>query len=226
MGSHGRNKNGKVRPNRCRLFATDFKVENGVPALALAGKPCKILLEALCQDPRLARFELMKAASRTPKDPDALNIEGLSATPQGRLLIGFRNHIPRGKALLVPLLNPNETIAGKAPLFGDPIELDLGGLGVRDLEWTGKSFFIIAGSFEGGHKSKLYRWNGLGSNPELLVVKHLGDYNPEAIIMYPQTDDLQILSDDGTRLVNGLEQKQIPNPEQRTFRSFWVEFDR
>src|SRR5262249_44507028 len=29
IGSHGRNKKGKERSNRCRLFATDIKVDNG-----------------------------------------------------------------------------------------------------------------------------------------------------------------------------------------------------
>ena len=109
-----------------------------------------------------------------PKEPDALNIEGLSATAEGHLLIGFRNPVPNGKALLVPLLNPNEAIDGQSPRFGDAIQLDLGGLGIRDIEWTGQAFFIIAGSFEGGHKSKLYRWNGPGTNPELLEGKASG----------------------------------------------------
>src|ERR1041385_7387829 len=132
IGSHGRNKNGKERSNRCRLFATDFKIEQGAPILTFAGKPCKTLLQSLIADPSLDRFHLSKAATLAPKEPEALNIEGLAAAPEGHLLIGFRNPIPEGKALLVPLLNPNEVIEGKAPQFDAPILLDLGGLGASN----------------------------------------------------------------------------------------------
>jgi hypothetical protein len=223
IGSHGRNKNGKERSNRCRLFATDFKIEQGAPILTFAGKPCKTLLQSLIADPSLDRFHLSKAATLAPKEPEALNIEGLAATPEGHLLIGFRNPIPEGKALLVPLLNPNEVIEGKAPQFDAPILLDLGGLGVRDIAWTGEDYLIIGGSFEGGHKSKLFRWKGPGTQPLKLEVKHFGDYNPEAIIVYPEHAGIQILSDDGTLRVNGVDQKDLPNPTQRTFRSFWLQ---
>jgi hypothetical protein len=34
--------------------------------------------------------------------PGGLNIEGLAATPDGQLLIGFRNPLSEGKALLLP----------------------------------------------------------------------------------------------------------------------------
>jgi hypothetical protein len=224
MGSHGRNKNGKLRPNRCRLFATEFQVENDRATLAPVGKPCKILLDVLCQDPRFARFDLTHAASLSPKEPGALNIEGLSATPDGHLLIGFRNPIPKEKALLIPLLNPNEVVEGQTPRFGAAIELDLGGLGVRDIEWTGKEYLIIAGSFAGGHKSRLYRWTGdAGTQPEWLKIKHFEDYNPEGLIFYPETAAIQIISDDGTLDVGGLPQKEVPDPTKRTFRSFWLE---
>jgi hypothetical protein len=222
-GSHGRNRDGKDRPNRCRLFATDFRMENGRVVLTLAGRPCKSLLPVLTSDQRLKQYHLGEAALRAPKEPGALNIEGLSATPEGHLLIGFRNPIPRGKALVVPLLNPNEVIEGKPPELDAPIELDLEGLGIRDFAWTGNDYLIIGGSFKGGHESKLFRWSGGHSQPEKLRIKHFDDYNPEAIILYPGSERIQILSDDGTREVDGVQQKLLPDPSQRTFRSFWLE---
>lgn len=225
IGSHGRNRDGKDRPNRCRLFATDFRNENGGVVLSLAGRPCKTLLPALVSDSRLSQYHLGEAASHAPKLPGALNIEGLCATPEGHLLIGFRNPIPKGRALIVPLLNPSEVIEGKPPRLDAPIELDLGGLGIRDLAWTGSDndYLIIGGSFEGAHKSKLYRWKGAGTAPEKLRIKHFEDYNPEAIILYPGSERIQILSDDGSEEVGGTEQKHLPDANQRTFRSFWVE---
>lgn len=114
IGSHGRNKNGRERLNRCRFFATDISVTGGEVTLTPVGKPCKDLLDDLIRDPRFESFHFAAASQLTPKAADALNIEGLSATPEGHLLIGFRNPIPQGRALLIPLLNPNEVIEGKA----------------------------------------------------------------------------------------------------------------
>src|SRR5205823_3592182 len=128
ISSHGRNKDGKFRPNRDRFFATDIKLVNGEVTLAPVGRPYKTWLDDLIGDPRFAAFHFAGAATHAPKASGGLNIEGLSATSEGHLLIGFRNPIPKGKALLIPLVNPNDVIAGKRPVFGSAIQLDLGGL--------------------------------------------------------------------------------------------------
>ena len=44
----------------------------------------------LCYDPRLKPFNLARASTLPPKERGALNIEGLCATPQQQLLIGFQ----------------------------------------------------------------------------------------------------------------------------------------
>ena len=59
------------------------------------------------------------------------NIEGLASTPEGALLIGLRNPLRHGRALLVPLLNPDEVIEGGRARFGAPVELDLQQRGIR-----------------------------------------------------------------------------------------------
>jgi hypothetical protein len=224
IGSHGRNKNGKERSNRCRLFATDIKIVDGDVALTPVGQPCKHLLDALISDARFAEFHLAEASMRAPKEEDALNIEGLSATPEGHLLIGFRNPIPHGKALLIPLLNPNDVIEGKPPRFDMAIQLDLEGLGIRDMAYFDGSYFIIAGPWHSGGKFEFYRWHGANAQPHKLSVKHLGDYSPEAIIIYPQQGfrEIQILSDDGNRAVNGIPGKELGESRPNTFRSFWL----
>ncbi len=224
IGSHGRNKDGKQRLNRHRLFATDISVKDGDVSLIPVGQPYKRLVEDLLADSRFARFQLAEAALHAPKEPGALNIEGLSATPEGHLLIGFRNPIPAGKALLIPLLNPNEVIEGKPARFGAAVQLDLGGLGIRDIVWHGGTYVIIGGSWNGGKHFHLYRWAGPGAEPELLRVEHLNDYHPEALVVYPQRGllEFQILSDDGTLLIDECPCKDLPDPNLRTFRSFWV----
>jgi len=224
IGSHGRNKDGKERLNRHRLFATDIGVTNGEVTLMPVGKPCKRLLDDLIADKRFAEFNLAEASTRPPKEPDALNIEGLSATPEGHLLLGFRNPTPHGKALIIALLNPNEVVAGKSPHFGAAILLDLDGLGIRDMAFFDGNYFIIAGPAHSGGKFHFYRWAGGSAAPEKFAVKHLGGYSPEAIIIYPQKGfhEIQILSDDGNRVVNGTPAKELDESAPKTFRSFWL----
>ncbi len=223
IGSHGRNKNGKERPNRCRFFATDLSVEGSEVTVTPVGKPYKGLLDDLNRDGRFEPFHFAASSRLTPKEEGAFNIEGLCATPEGHLLIGFRNPVPQGKALLIPLLNPNELIEGKAAQFGSAIELDLGGLGIRDIAYFEGTYVISAGSFHGGGPFRFYRWSGTGTEPVRIRVENLGDYHPEAIIIYPDKGlrEIQILSDDGKREVDDISNRDRPM-RQRTFRSFWI----
>jgi hypothetical protein len=223
LGSHGNSKKGKIAPSRRQLFATTITETNGEFHIAPAGQPYRHLLEDFITDPRLQRFHLAEAAAkgRAPKDSEGFNLEGLCATPDGHLLVGFRNPIPQGRALLVPLLNPAAMLRGERARLGDPIQLDLQGRGIRDLLLVGNKYFIIAGDYQGGKAkgalvSQLYQWDGQSTAP-----RHLVDFprlNPEAVIAYPDTGgtELQILSDDG-------EKPPLP-PAQRKFRGVTVNF--
>lgn len=223
IGSHGRNRRGKERQNRDRFFATDITINGDQIELVPVGQPYELLLEDLFEDPRLQRFQLGLAARFAPKEWEALNIEGLSATPDGHLLIGFRNPIPDEKALIVPLLNPNQVVNGQRAKLGPPIQLDLGGRGIRDMAWYEGTYLIIAGSYNGGRDFQLYRWDGQSTAPQKLKVKHLSDYHPEALIIYPGKGfrEIQVLSDDGTLKIGGIPCKDKP-PEVQGFRSFWL----
>jgi hypothetical protein len=224
ISSHGRNKDGKERPNRHRFFATDLQEHDGAVTLTPVGKPYERLLYDLLADSRFDPFHFAAASGRAPKEPEALNIEGLSATPEGHLLIGFRNPVPAGKALLIPLLNPNEVILGNPARFGAAIQLDLHGLGIRDIAWHAGTYLIIAGSYHGGGHFRLYRWAGPGAAPERLAADRLKDYHPETLIVYPQQGlrEFQVLSDDGTVLIDDCPCKDLKDPARKTFRSFWV----
>ncbi len=224
MGSHGRNKNGRERVNRGCFFATDIKLTGDTVELTPAGRVYRHLLPDLTSDARFARFHLAEAATRAPKEANALNIEGLAATPEGHLLIGFRNPIPGGKALLIPLLNPDEVISGKRPLFGSAIQLDLDGLGIRDIALYQGNYMVIGGPYNGDGKFELFKWNGSDAEPQRIKVKHLSQYHPEALIIYPGKGlhEFQVLSDDGTLPVNGVPGKLVKDPTNKTFRSFWV----
>jgi hypothetical protein len=224
--SHGRNRQGEERESRHRFFATTIGItREGTVQLRPIGRPYQRLLDDFVKDPRLQPFNLGLASQRAPKETNALNIEGLCATPTGELLIGFRNPIPEGKALLVPLVNPAELIEGRAARFGEPILLNLGGRGVRSIAYTSGRYLIIAGSYDAKGRSHFYEWSG---DPKVAPRKvpdtRFKGVNPEGIVVYPDTpgNEFQILSDDGTRKIGGLECKTLRDPMQKRFRSFWV----
>lgn len=223
ISSHGRNREGKFRESRHRFFATTVEGTNDAVRLVPVGQPYQRLLHDLTHEPRLLRFRLSAASKLPPKHQNALNIEGLCATPDQHLLIGFRNPIPYGRALIVPLLNPNDVINGQLPRLGDPILLDLGGQGVRDIGFWHGSYLIVAGSADAEGVSRLYSWKGPGTRPARMTGVDLPDFNPEAVVVYPDNKkSFQVLSDDGTRKVGDVECKHLPNPMQRSFRSVWV----
>jgi hypothetical protein len=219
--SHGRNAGGKQRPSRQRFFATRVLDRSDGVHLRPTGRPYTGLLRDLASDPRLRRFNLTAAATLPPKDPGALNIEGLAATPQGHLFIGFRNPIPHGRALLVPLLNPSGLIVGAPARLGEPALLNLGGRGLRSITEWGSRYLIIAGSADGGGASKLYLWTGPGHEPQLLTRPAFGTMNPEALAFSPDTGqhDLLVVSDDGAVPIGDCPCKKLKDPLQKRFRA-------
>lgn len=219
--SHGRNAKGEVSRNRQRFFATTVTFGEEV-RLHPVGVPYRGLLRDLRADRRLRPFALAAAARRAPKLPDALNIEGLVAMPDGHLLIGFRNPIPHGLALLVPLLNPADVVRGRRARFGDPIQLDLGGLGVRSIGWGNGKYLIVAGPYDEDGVSRLYEWPGPGSRATPVEGVNFTGLNPEGIAFETErgTRDVFILSDDGTLEIDGVGCKKIHDPAERRFRGY------
>ena len=223
--SHGRNRDGEARESRHRFFATSVKVnESGRVELKTVGQPYTGMLRDLINDARLAKFGLFQASQLAPKERGGFNIEGLAATTNGTLLIAFRNPIPDKHALIVPLTNAAEVINGQRPRFADPILLDLGNRGIRDIDWIGDRFLIIGGAYDGKGRFNLYEWNGGTDQPQRIPETHFKDMNPEALVIYPGAppNEFQILSDDGTRKVGGADCKTLRDVSRRYFRSFWV----
>jgi hypothetical protein len=223
--SLGRNRNAELRESRNRLFATEVKRDADTFTITAVGRAYQGLLDDLCDDPRLARYNLRIASRLPPKEKGGLNIEGLAATPDGRLLVGFRSPNPRGNALIVPIENPAEVVDGRQARLGDPIELDLGGLGIRSMEYHPQrsEYLLIAGSFEGGGPFRFYGWTGEPAQPPVAVTAYYrAKLNLETMILYPDHHDaVQILSDDGTRDIDGTDCKNA-DPQRREFRSAWL----
>lgn len=232
--SHARNKNGKKKEARYQFFAVEFVLREDDLGMRCVGSPYTRLLDDMLADPALARFGLRAASELAPKERGALNIEGLCATPAGTLYVGFRNPIPEGKALIVPLLNPAELVEGGGRArFGEPLQLDLGGLGIRSIKYWARrgTFMIVAGHFgaeepgdPAGRPSELYTWSGAdGDAPVRVAGVDLAGLNPEAQVIYPQQDAaFQIISDDGTRDLDGKQCKDVEDSARRRFRSRWL----
>jgi hypothetical protein len=221
--SHGRDAAGERLPNRCRLFAVEITNRGALVVVQPVGRVYSDLIADLAREPRRAGFQLAEAAKRWGKSPGQLNIEALTATPEGTLLIGFRTPIPGGHALLVPLLNPNELLASQPPRFGEPILLDLGGLGLRGMGWTGRAYYLIAGAGEGRAESCLYVWPGGTAAPRPVAGVSFAGFTPEAICFQDAAGrgDFLVLSDDGNRKVDGKENSDL-SESRRQFRALRI----
>jgi hypothetical protein len=220
LTSHGLSSSGQLQPSRFCFFATT--APSAGLALTPVGTAYHALLEDMLSAPELARFNLRAAAQLAAKAPGGLNIEGMTQRADGTsVLIGFRNPVPEDQALLVPLLNPLELIAGKHAKFGEPLLLPLGGRGVRSLTlWRGR-YLIMAGSPGNAHRSMLFIWDG-SSAPRPFPDLDLDDINPEAFVSRDEQAEVMLLSDDGTAEIEGQPCKKLEDREKKSFRGLWV----
>lgn len=214
ISSHARNGEGKRRDDRLRFFATDITGQTVRPV----GRPYRHLLDDLLAAPTLAGLGLADAAGLAAEAPGGFNIEGLSVAPDGSLLIGLRNPVPQGQALLLPLLNPGDLIEGRGPArFGPPVRLELGGRGVRDIERVGSGYLIVAGPPADTGRFGLYRWSGKAGDAPVPLPIDLGTLRPEAVFSWPD-GQLTLLSDDGGVALGKTACKDAEKP-RRGFRS-------
>lgn len=214
ISSHGRNSKGEEQERRYRFFATDAHKRK--PWVTPVAQPYTGMLDDLIAAEELGPYKLAEAAKRSPKSDGAFNIEGLSATPEGDLLIGMRNPAPQGKALVIHLRNPAEVVKGEKARFGQVTELDLGGRAIRSIELVGLAYMIVAGPTGKTGDFALYRWSGGAEAPVELGHVDFREARPEALFAIPGTHMVQILSDDG-----GDHCKEIPE-EHQTFQSIVV----
>ncbi|QRK09444.1 DUF3616 domain-containing protein [Archangium violaceum] len=220
LTSHGRKSSGKVDANRFRFFATRSRPDG---TTQLEGKPYTRLLEDLLAAPQLEAFELATASTRAPKEEGGLNIEGMTAMEDGKsILIGFRSPLHRGKAITVTLLNPLELPQGKPARLGPARLLDFGGLGIRAISWWRGQYLFIGGTTSSGGTSRLFTWDGKSEKPSVVEGVDFTDLNPEAFVTFEDKEEILVLSDDGTRLMDGVECKRLKEPEKKRFRGVWL----
>jgi hypothetical protein len=112
--------------------------------------------------------ELKGEGEKKSKD-GGLNIEGLAADPVNkRLLLGLRSPILNHQALIIAfrIPAPDAPLSASSLQLAEPhlIQLPLGDLGLRDIQYDGKlqSFLVISGAPEHHEKPdfELWQWNG------------------------------------------------------------------
>lgn len=221
MTSHGRSSKAKLKPERFKLFATTLPGPGESPQLRVVGKAYGALLDDLLAHPPLAAFHLREAAELAPKAPGGLNLEGMTARREGGVWIGFRNPIPAGKALLIPLLNPEQLLEGGRASLGEPRLLELGGLGVRALSLHAGRYLILAGGYASDPGAQLYEWDGAGQ-PRSVAARELDGLTPEGFFTPPGSDELLVLSDDGSVVIDGQPCKDLPDAARKHFRARWL----
>lgn len=229
--SHGRSRKGKFKPERHQFFANRFSSHDSSKFEQVGRSYTQLVLGDMLNDNRLKSYRLEAAEKIPPKEPGGLNIEGLTITPNQELLIGFRNPIIQGRALLLPLKNPRQLVEqeGARADFGDPIELDLDGLGIRSIEYwePEQRYLIVAGAYDGSDQFALYQWSGSDQTPQRLDGIGLpADFRPEGVLFYPaRARQFQLISDDGSlERSEGIPCKEVAdkNSPQKYFRSLWV----
>ena len=192
-GSGARTKNGNARPQRDALFAVTVKQEGTRPPVFSPAAEVKVNRSVRAQirslgaehpsenwGPVLRDSTWRQGASPDGKDVNltgaaGLNIEGLTVNRDASgLLLGLRSPLVEGRAVLIPLTNPVAALAlgGSEPqpaALGTPQLLNLGGLGIRSIEWDAarKAYLIAAGSADDGKVFHFYTWNGdPGTDPD------------------------------------------------------------
>jgi hypothetical protein len=153
------------------------------------------------------------------------------------LYIGFRAPLVptanRTKAVIAPLLNfetwfNNGNPSGN-PTFGSPIELNLGGRGIRDMvRLSNDSYIIVAGNYDNTPlNGAIYKWTGNSSDaPTQISTLNIASLNAEACVEIfengqPALNKLQIISDNGsTEFYNdGNEAKDLSQDNFKKYRS-------
>jgi hypothetical protein len=174
QGSHGNSSGGNDQPNRERIFATDLSGTGASTTLTFVGFYQFLEDDLVAWDSGNGHglganfLGLAASVSGVPEAAAGLNIEGLSMAPGSSTTayLGFRAPLvlpgARTKALIVPVTNYPSLIGAPAgtATFGAPIQLNLGGLGIRSIECNVEGCLIIAGSADGAGTFKLFTWSG------------------------------------------------------------------
>ncbi len=213
MGSLSNSSNSPfgLKANRNRVFTVDITGTGAATAFTF-GKHVDNLREQLIiwGDANGYNFTAATNAGTDPKTADGFNVEGMVFGPDNTTMyIGFRAPlVPMGsgtKALIAPIQGFEDWFDNGTPIaIGAPIELDLGGRGIRDMiRLSNGGYVIVAGNVGGAATGALFKWTGNPADaPTQITTMDVSALNVEGVMQINagsvlMEDRLQVISDNG-----------------------------
>ena len=226
------------KPNRNRLFAVTATGTGASATFADAGHYNNLRQRLIVWgDANGYNFTASAANNKDPKAIDGFNVEGMVFGPDNTTMyIGFRAPLvpnaSRTKAVIAPIQNfeawfNNGAPAGN-PTIGAPIELDLGGRGIRDMiRLSNGNYVILAGSYDEILDPAVYSWTGNPASPVVPIPSfNVSGLNIEGVMPVIESgqlalNKLQFISDDGSRIYygDGTEAKDLSQDNFKKFSS-------
>lgn len=250
LASHSNSSSGNNRPNRSRLFATEISGAGSTASLTYVGRYDGLKTDLINWDSSNAHglganfFGLAASAAvgviPEVADGSGFNVEGFVFAPDNSTVyVSFRAPIVpannRTRALIVPITNVAALVSGNPSAgpaqFGAPIQLNLGGRGIREIKKNGANeYLIVAGDAGPTGNFATYSWSGNPNETPILRTSNLTGLNPESIVEVPAnlnglnnlaTVQVQLLSDNGDDIYygDGIIAKDLPQNEFKKFRS-------
>ncbi len=194
IGSHGLDSDAGTVPNRRVLFKTSLpddspgeigagKAEQGLQAITLLEGPYDL-------GELLFDFAGSKASKLAPKK-GGLNIEGISVTEGGDLLVALRSPLTNGlagDATILQLAKQRQSFS-----LAKTYQLSLSDRGVRDIVSSDNGYYLIAGTVKSGGEFSVFRWQLSGELVEVFAIP--SGFNAEGLVNMGQY--WLVLSDDG-----------------------------
>ncbi|MGF6346190.1 Ig-like domain-containing protein [Variovorax sp. W2I14] len=180
-GSNSNKKDGGDAPDRSHLFAVKVIGTGAATAFSYVGQFSSLEAQLVAWDAANSHglganhfgFAMSAGAGIVPERVDGFSVEGMTSAPgDSALWLGFRapqtGPSTRAKALIVPVQNYAALVGGTATqaAFGAPIELELGGRGIRSIDkGSDGNYLIVAGpagatSADVDRNFALFSWNG------------------------------------------------------------------
>lgn len=254
IGSQSNNDNGEAQPSRNRVFATTVNSTGNTTYLGYLGRYDYLREDLIAWDTNNRHgkganyygFAASAAPGVNPKQAAGYSIEGLELAPDNTTAyMCFRGPLVpatnRTKALVVPVTNFTTLFGDQAPgtaTFGAPIELDLGGRGIREMRKNPTNTYVIVAGPPGEATGvapadfRLYTWDGNPNTAPVLRPVDLSSLNMpgnvegivEVPILLTNTTPIQFLTDNNNTAFygDGTPTKDLSIVQFKKFRSEWI----
>ncbi len=242
IGSMSNNGSFFNKPNRNKLFAITIAGKGAAASFANAGHYSG-LRQKLIAWGNAHGYDFSKSAAvgKNPKLIDGFNIEGMVfALDNTTMYIGFRAPLVpignRTKAVIAPIQNFENWFNNGSPVdtptIAAPIELDLGGRGIRDvIRLPNGNYIILAGSSDFEIKPAVYSWTGHAKDVPVSINSFaVTGLNAEGVLPVYEAgrlslNKLQLLTDNGNDIYYGdtIAAKNLPAYNFKKFTSVIIQ---